>query len=122
LRHLPDLSHLAILEHLPPLASPLLFTGPKSDRVKEKSQRVETVSVRCPDVKKSKIINNHVKTTYEEMGWNSRICDWVRAGRPRGQSSSPGRVKDIFYSTETRPALGTTQGPYIGYSWLFLRR
>jgi hypothetical protein len=29
-------------------------------------------------------------------GWNSGYSDWVRAGRPRGRSSRPGRVKDFL--------------------------
>jgi hypothetical protein len=33
------------------------------------------------------------------------------AGRPRGHSSSSGRVKNVFFSTSSRPALGSTQPP-----------
>jgi hypothetical protein len=29
----------------------------------------------------------------------SRYSDWLRAGRPRGWSSSPGRVKNFLFST-----------------------
>jgi hypothetical protein len=36
----------------------------------------------------------------------------LRAGRPRGRSSSPGRVKNFLSSTSSRPALGPTQ-PHI---------
>jgi hypothetical protein len=39
----------------------------------------------------------------------SRYSDWLRAGRPRGESSSPGRVKNFLFSTSSRPALGSTQ-------------
>jgi hypothetical protein len=35
----------------------------------------------------------------------------IRAGRPRGQSSSPGRVKNFLFSASSRPALGFTKPP-----------
>jgi hypothetical protein len=35
--------------------------------------------------------------------------DWLRAGRARCRSSSPGRVKNVLFSTPSRPALGFTQ-------------
>jgi hypothetical protein len=41
----------------------------------------------------------------------SRDSDWLRAGRPRGRSSSPGRVKNFLFSTSSRRALGSTQPP-----------
>jgi hypothetical protein len=41
----------------------------------------------------------------------SRYSDWLRAGRLRGRSSSPGRVKNFLFSTSSRPALGPTQPP-----------
>jgi hypothetical protein len=41
----------------------------------------------------------------------SRNSDWLRAGRPRGRSSSPGRVKNCPFSSSSRPALGPTQPP-----------
>jgi hypothetical protein len=37
--------------------------------------------------------------------------EWLRAGRPSGRSSSPGRVKNFLFSTTSRPALGSTQPP-----------
>jgi hypothetical protein len=37
------------------------------------------------------------------------VVDWLRAGRQRGRSSSPGRVKNFFFSTSSRPPLGPTQ-------------
>jgi hypothetical protein len=40
---------------------------------------------------------------------SSRYSDWLRAGRPRGRSSSPGKVKNFFFSTLSEPALGSTQ-------------
>jgi hypothetical protein len=41
----------------------------------------------------------------------SRDSDWLRAGRPRGRSSSPGRVKNFLFFKSSRPALGFTQPP-----------
>jgi hypothetical protein len=41
----------------------------------------------------------------------SRQSDWLRAGRLRGRSSSPGRVKNFLFSTSSRPALRFTQPP-----------
>jgi hypothetical protein len=40
-----------------------------------------------------------------------RDGDRLRAGRPRGRSSSPGKVKNFLFSTLPRPALGSTQPP-----------
>jgi hypothetical protein len=45
----------------------------------------------------------------EEPGRCSRYSDWLRAGRPRGQSSSPGRAKNFLFSKSSRPAPGSTQ-------------
>jgi hypothetical protein len=39
----------------------------------------------------------------------SKYSDWLRAGRPRGRSSSPGRVKNFLFSTSSKPALESTQ-------------
>jgi hypothetical protein len=42
------------------------------------------------------------------------ICNvniMLRAGRPRGWSSSPGREKNILFSKSSRPALRSTQTP-----------
>jgi hypothetical protein len=41
----------------------------------------------------------------------SRYSDWLRAGRPRGRSSSPGEVKNFHFSMSSGPALGFTQPP-----------
>jgi hypothetical protein len=46
--------------------------------------------------------------TLQQRSWYS---DWLRVGRPRGRSSSPGRVKNFLFSTSSRPALGSTQPP-----------
>jgi hypothetical protein len=40
---------------------------------------------------------------------SSRYSDWLRAERPRGRSSSPGRVKNFLFSTSSSLALGSTQ-------------
>jgi hypothetical protein len=39
----------------------------------------------------------------------SRYSDWLRAGRQRGRSSSPGRVKNFLFSMSSGPALGSTE-------------
>jgi hypothetical protein len=39
----------------------------------------------------------------------SRYSDWLRAGRPMGQNSSPGRIENFLISTSSRPVLGPTQ-------------
>jgi hypothetical protein len=44
-------------------------------------------------------------------GYRSRCSDWLRAGRRKGRSSSPGRDKNFIFSTSSRPALGPTQPP-----------
>jgi hypothetical protein len=44
--------------------------------------------------------------------YRSWYSDWLRAGRPSGRSSSPGRVMNFLFSTSSRPALGSTQ-PFI---------
>jgi hypothetical protein len=48
---------------------------------------------------------------FVEPEWRSRYSDWLRAGRPRGRSSSPGRTKNFLFSKSSRPALGSTQPP-----------
>jgi hypothetical protein len=40
---------------------------------------------------------------------NIWYSDWIRARRPRGRSSSSGRVKNFLYSTSSREDLGPTQ-------------
>jgi hypothetical protein len=46
-----------------------------------------------------------------EPEWRSRYSDWLRAGRRRGRSSSPGTVKNFHSSMSSRLALGSTQSP-----------
>jgi hypothetical protein len=48
--------------------------------------------------------------------WHS---DWLRAERPSGRSSSPGRIKNFLFSTSLRTALGTTQHPIQWVPGLF---
>jgi hypothetical protein len=50
-------------------------------------------------------------TYFKEPGWRSRYSDWLQAGRPRGHSKSPGRVKNFLCFTSSRPALRPTQPP-----------
>jgi hypothetical protein len=45
----------------------------------------------------------------EEPGQHRRCSDWLRAGRPRGQSSSPGRVNNFLFSASSRPTVGFIQ-------------
>jgi hypothetical protein len=57
---------------------------------------------------------SHVYYVHENVGQPgelSRYCDWLRAGRPRGRSSSPGRVKNFLFFTSSRPALRSTKPP-----------
>jgi hypothetical protein len=42
---------------------------------------------------------------------------WLRAGWPRGRSSSPDRVKNFFFSTSSRQVLGSTQPPIQWVPW-----
>jgi hypothetical protein len=35
--------------------------------------------------------------SFVKPGWHSRYRDWLRAGRPRGRSSSPSRVKNFLH-------------------------
>jgi hypothetical protein len=44
-----------------------------------------------------------------KTGELSRYSDWLRAGRRRGRSSNPNKVKNDLFSTSCRLALGSTQ-------------
>jgi hypothetical protein len=62
-------------------------------------------------------MNNVTKPIVKLM---SQYSDWQRAGRQRGQSLSPGRVKNFLFSMSSR----LVQGPTLlsnGYQELFLR-
>jgi hypothetical protein len=63
--------------------------------------------------KGSKIWNKLVRLLfyYKEPRYRSRYSYRLRAGRPRGGSSSPGMVKNFLFSTPSRLALGSTQAP-----------
>lgn len=39
----------------------------------------------------------------------SRDSDWLRARRPKGRSSSPGKIKNVPFSKQSRPVLAPTQ-------------
>jgi hypothetical protein len=39
------------------------------------------------------------------------VTHWLWSGRPRGQSSSPGRVNNCLFSTSSIPILGPIQSP-----------
>jgi hypothetical protein len=41
----------------------------------------------------------------------SQYSDWLWAGWPRDRSSSPERVKNVFFSISSRPTLGPAQPP-----------
>jgi hypothetical protein len=47
----------------------------------------------------------------KEPGYCSLYSDWLQTGRPRDQSSRPGRVKNFHFSMSFRLALGPTQPP-----------
>jgi hypothetical protein len=47
----------------------------------------------------------------KEFCWYS---DWLQGRRPRGRSSSSGRVKNFLFSTSSRLALGSNQPPIQG--------
>jgi hypothetical protein len=42
----------------------------------------------------------------------SRYSDWMRAGRPRGPSLSPGMGKNFLLFTSIRPVLGPIEPPF----------
>jgi hypothetical protein len=54
--------------------------------------------------------NNHCSTN-RNLGQHSWYSDWLWAGRLRGRSSSPGRVKNFLFSKSFRLILGPTQPP-----------
>jgi hypothetical protein len=49
----------------------------------------------------------------------SQYSDWLQAAQLRGQSLSPGRVKNFLFSMSYRMAMGPTQPPINGYWSLF---
>jgi hypothetical protein len=57
------------------------------------------------------VLTNFFYTTLFMTITSTQYSDWLRAGRPRGRGSSPGRGKNFLFSTLSRPALGSTQLP-----------
>jgi hypothetical protein len=57
------------------------------------------------------VILLHNVALFVSRGIHRRYSDCLRTVRPRGRSSSPGRVKNLFFSISYRPALGPTQSP-----------
>jgi hypothetical protein len=68
------------------------------------------------------ICNRHVFTKFNrnkiqinninhKLGQSSQYSDWLRTGRSRGWSSTPGRGKTFLLSMLSRLALGPTQPP-----------
>jgi hypothetical protein len=53
----------------------------------------------------------------KEQRQHSRHSDWLRAGRLKDQSSSPGEVKHFLFSTSSRPTPGSTQPPIQWVLW-----
>jgi hypothetical protein len=51
----------------------------------------------------------------------SRYSDWLRAVRPWGLSSSPGKGEFLHLSTSSRPVLGPTESPIEWVPGNFLR-
>jgi hypothetical protein len=47
--------------------------------------------------------------SYCEPEQRNRYSDWLRPGRLRDRTSSPGRVKNFLFSTSSRPALRPNQ-------------
>jgi hypothetical protein len=56
-------------------------------------------------------ISKHKPAKSKEPRQRSRYSDWLRAGRMRGRSSNPCKVKNFLFSASSRPALEPTQPP-----------
>jgi hypothetical protein len=66
-----------------------------------------------PDLKRSKIfksVNLAIYTPRTAPGYRNRY-NWLRDGRSRRRSSSPGGDKNFHFSMSSRLALGSTQPP-----------
>jgi hypothetical protein len=81
----------------------------------------ETRNLKQPSYRPLLMISHNVQAIPMWNPFTFRYSDWLRAGRPRGWSSSPGRVKNVIFSTSSRPALGFTQPPIqwvpVALSW-----
>jgi hypothetical protein len=104
-------------------------------RAKKKSGKVTSGSgkARCRDwciltVTTQQILNitnaihawTHTHTHTEELEQRSRYSDWLRTGQQRGQSSSPGRAKNVLRVVQTNSGsdaasyLMGTGGSFLG--------
>jgi hypothetical protein len=51
------------------------------------------------------------KSVYFEISFYGRYSDWLRAGRPRGRSSSPDKVKNFLHVVQTGSGVHPTSYP-----------
>jgi hypothetical protein len=61
------------------------------------------------------LVNNELVRIWP--GQCSRYGDWLRAGRPRGRSSSPHRGRNFLFSMLSRPVFGSTKPPIQWTPW-----
>jgi hypothetical protein len=54
---------------------------------------------------------DHLQVVLEPVE-RTRYSAWLRAGQPRGRSSSPGRVKKFLFFKTSRLIPGPTQPPF----------
>jgi hypothetical protein len=64
----------------------------------------------APALHKELPFNVHFIKSLNELQRN-RYSGWLLAGRRRGRSSNPDRVKNFSFSTSSRPAVGPTLSP-----------
>jgi hypothetical protein len=62
------------------------------------------------DISITEDFRDHLQSL-QEPGMRSRYSDWLRAGRSKGRSSSPCRVKNFLISKSSTPTLGPIQPP-----------
>jgi hypothetical protein len=48
---------------------------------------------------------------YKEQGYRSWYSNWLRAVKPRGRSSSPGRIKNVLHVVQTDSGAHPTSYP-----------
>jgi hypothetical protein len=105
------------------------FASGKSDRVSLRLTLKET-QICWRNVKgrlgllNLKMSHMYIRSPYcrcMESGQLSQYSDWLRAGRPRAWSSSPGKVKNFLFSTLFREVLGPPNLLSNGYRGLFQR-
>jgi hypothetical protein len=56
---------------------------------------------------------------WSNLSQRSRDSDWLRAGRQKGRSSSPGRGEIFLFPVSSRPVLGPTQPPILWVTGAF---